>query len=94
MTCGYKFFVNIGCALFRLGNPPQIGGEIACADEIACCEEAIASIPACPLMHATGMWLGAMAPLCVGASVATLTGSAFDAHVIVSLVFAIRMFTA
>jgi acyl-CoA synthetase (AMP-forming)/AMP-acid ligase II len=75
-----QFFVNIGCALFRLGNPPQIAGETARADEIACCEEAIASIPACPLMHATGMWLGALAPLCVGASVATLTGSAFDAH--------------
>jgi fatty-acyl-CoA synthase len=26
------------------------------------------------------MWLGAMAPLCVGAAVATLEGSSFDAH--------------
>jgi len=75
-----QFFVNIGCALFRLGAPPRIDATTQRADELACCEEAIASIPACPLMHATGSWLGALAPLCVGASVVTLTSSAFDAH--------------
>ncbi|MBW2242386.1 MAG: AMP-binding protein [Deltaproteobacteria bacterium] len=38
------------------------------------------SIPACPLMHGTGMWLGAMVPHCAGARVVMLTESSFDAH--------------
>ena len=51
-----------------------------CGDELWRGSESIVSIPACPLMHATGMWLSAMASLCVGGSVATLKGSSFDAH--------------
>jgi fatty-acyl-CoA synthase len=75
-----QFFVNVGYALFRLGAPPLVGGIADRADEIARRDEAIVSIPACPLMHATGVWLGALAPLCVGASVVCLKGSTFDAH--------------
>ena len=41
--------------------------------------EGLISIPACPLMHGTGMWLGAMVPHCAGARVVTLTGRSFDA---------------
>jgi fatty-acyl-CoA synthase len=37
------------------------------------------SIPACPLMHGTGMWLGAMMPQCAGARVVMLEGRSFDA---------------
>ncbi len=40
----------------------------------------LTSIPACPLMHGTGMWLGAMMPHCAGARVVTLTERSFDAH--------------
>ena len=36
------------------------------------------SIPACPLMHGTGMWLGAMAPLLMGGSVVTLQARSLD----------------
>lgn len=38
------------------------------------------SIPACPLMHGTGLWLGAMVPHCAGARVVMLTERSFDAH--------------
>ena len=36
------------------------------------------SIPACPLMHGTGMWLGAMAPLLMGGSIVTLQARSLD----------------
>lgn len=37
------------------------------------------SIPACPLMHGTGMWLGAFYAHLMGGSVVTLEGRSFDA---------------
>ena len=40
----------------------------------------VTSIPACPLMHGTGMWLGALVPHCAGARVVTLESRNFDAH--------------
>ena len=36
------------------------------------------SIPACPLMHGTGMWLGAMAPLLMGGTVVMLQARSLD----------------
>jgi fatty-acyl-CoA synthase len=39
----------------------------------------VVSIPACPLMHGTGMWLGAMIPHIAGARVTLLEERAFDA---------------
>jgi len=39
----------------------------------------VVSIPTCPLMHGTGMWLGAMLPHCAGARVVMLEGRSFDA---------------
>ena len=36
------------------------------------------SIPACPLMHGTGMWLGALVPHLVGGSVVTMPQLGFD----------------
>ncbi len=74
-----QFFVTIGFGLFSLGDPPVIG-EISDCGELWRGSESAVSILTCPLMHATGMWLGAMSPLCVGASVVTLKGSSFDAH--------------
>ena len=36
------------------------------------------SIPACPLMHGTGIWVGAFAPLMIGGCVVTLPNLNFD----------------
>jgi 3-oxocholest-4-en-26-oate---CoA ligase len=41
--------------------------------------QAPVSIPACPLMHGTGMWLGSMIPLLAGGTVVTLTSRSLDA---------------
>lgn len=41
--------------------------------------ELAVSIPTCPLMHGTGMWLGAMLPHCAGARVVLLESRSFDA---------------
>jgi acyl-CoA synthetase (AMP-forming)/AMP-acid ligase II len=70
---------NIGFAIFNLGQPPEIR-EISNGDKLWCDSKSIVSIPACPLMHGTGMWLGAMSSLCVGGSVATLEGHSLDAN--------------
>jgi fatty-acyl-CoA synthase len=37
------------------------------------------TIPCCPLMHGTGVWLGAFAPHLTGGTVVTLQGRSFDA---------------
>jgi 3-oxocholest-4-en-26-oate---CoA ligase len=37
-------------------------------------------IPACPLMHGTGMWLGAFIPHLLGGTVITLQSRSLDAH--------------
>jgi fatty-acyl-CoA synthase len=38
------------------------------------------AMPACPLMHGTGVWLGALLPHLSGGEVALLGGRSFDAH--------------
>ena len=40
------------------------------------------TLPACPLMHGTGMWLGAMAPLLQGGTVITISKLGLDPHLI------------
>ena len=40
----------------------------------------IVSLPACPMMHGTGGWLGTMMPHTAGGSVVCLASRSFDAH--------------
>lgn len=40
------------------------------------------SLPACPLMHGTGMWLGAVIPLLCGGTVVTISKLGLDPHLI------------
>ena len=40
----------------------------------------ITAIPACPMMHGTGGWVGTMMPHCAGGTVVALQGRSFDAH--------------
>ncbi len=47
----------------------------------ACAEgNGVISIPACPMMHGTGGWIGTMMPHSAGATVVALEGRSFDAH--------------
>ena len=64
---------------------PLLGLPIPSVDEIpkvvamlAREGRAVSSIPACPLMHGTGAWLGAMLPQVAGAQVTMLESRSFD----------------
>lgn len=60
---------------------PTNAGELALAIEAMTETGAISrSIPGCPLMHGTGMWLGAIIPHLMGGTVVTFPNTHFDAH--------------
>ncbi len=44
------------------------------------------TVPCAPLMHGTGLTLGAMVPQCVGAAVVTLTNRSFDADELLTVI--------
>jgi len=71
-------FVQIGFPIFGLGIP-EVHEIPALVAKLWGEGNPITSIPTCPLMHGTGMWLGAMVPHCAGARVVTLTARSFDA---------------
>jgi 3-oxocholest-4-en-26-oate---CoA ligase len=48
-------------------------------------------LPACPLMHGTGMWIGAFAAHYFGGTVALLRGETFDPHAVWAYVAAERI---
>jgi fatty-acyl-CoA synthase len=70
-------FIAIGFPVYGLGIPKvdEIPGVTA---KIWKDTGGFTSIPTCPLMHGTGMWLGAMIPHCAGARVVLLTERSFD----------------
>jgi fatty-acyl-CoA synthase len=72
-------FIGIGFPILGLGAPPidEVAVRVA---ELWKRGLAPVSIPACPLMHGTGIWLGAMIPHCAGARVVCLESRTFDAH--------------
>jgi fatty-acyl-CoA synthase len=73
-------FVAGGFAMAGLAAPSDaahVAGLVARAHAEG---TAAVSIPACPLMHGTGVWLGAFIPHLTGAMVVTLTSRRFDAH--------------
>lgn len=67
-------------AAFILGPDIEPNPEIliAAIKQLDTAGEIPVSFPACPLMHGTGMWLGAFAPQCVGGAVALLRDERFD----------------
>ncbi len=72
-------FVAMGFPVFGLGVPDT--DEIPALTATLWKERGgLTSIPACPLMHGTGVWLGAMMPQMAGARIALLTARSFDAH--------------
>jgi fatty-acyl-CoA synthase len=58
--------------------PPSDAAEIA--GMITAAEGYPISIPACPLMHGTGVWLGTFIPHLAGGTVITLESRSLDAH--------------
>ena len=79
-------FVLQGYPLVGLEPPAdvsQVGELVRAAHESG---NGLVSIPACPLMHGTGMWLGTMIPSLAGATVVTLQSRSLDAHELLSVV--------
>jgi fatty-acyl-CoA synthase len=75
-----QFFIRIGVQFSGVEGIPEIHELANVAKALRQRGEAPISIPACPLMHGTGVWLGAIVPQCAGATVVTLTGRSFDPH--------------
>ena len=72
-------FIAIGFPVIGLGMPAV--DEIPDVAEKFWNEQGgLTAIPACPLMHGTGLWLGAMIPHIAGGRVALLTQRSFEAH--------------
>ena len=73
-------FVTGGFPLIGLPpptDPALIGGLVKGAHDAGLTP---VSIPGCPLMHGTGVWLGAFIPHLTGGCVVTLEAKSFDAH--------------
>jgi fatty-acyl-CoA synthase len=73
-------FVNGGLAFIGMTPPAEISQlGITVRDAHSNGIRPI-TIPGCPIMHGTGMWIGAMMPQSGGAHVITLQKRSFDAH--------------
>ncbi len=68
-----------GLALVGLTPPSTIDGIPSMVADAHSSGVSIVSTPGCPLMHGTGIWIGAMMPQLGGAHVVTLTSRSFDA---------------
>jgi acyl-CoA synthetase (AMP-forming)/AMP-acid ligase II len=66
-------FVTLGCPM------PESAKQIGVAVREAIDDDrAVVSIPACPMMHGTGGWIGTMMPHCVGGTVVALESRSLD----------------
>ncbi|MCB1685447.1 MAG: AMP-binding protein, partial [Pseudomonadales bacterium] len=79
--CGY--FVRMGAEGRGLVPPSCLAEVPGYLDQIS---EPPVSLPACPLMHGTGMWLGAMVPLLAGGTVVLMPKLGFDPDLLFGLV--------
>ena len=65
-----------------MGRPPftSVDEVVGTAQVVHSAMGQPVSIPACPLMHGTGVWLGALLPHLMAGKVVLLEGRSFDAH--------------
>jgi fatty-acyl-CoA synthase len=73
-----QFFIRLGFPIVGLPTPAteDLAATVRNAHEEG---NRVSSLPGCPLMHGTGMWLGAMMPQMAGAKVITLPSRSFEA---------------
>lgn len=76
----------LGLTAFLLGSraaaPKQVEDVPAVIEGLSERGDQPISLTACPLMHGTGMWLGAMLPLLGGGTVVTISKLGLDPHLI------------
>jgi len=83
MTAGY---LTSGFPLLGLpvpNSPAEVGGLVKQATESG---NRLVSIPCAPLMHGTGIWLGAFIPMLAGGQVVTMQSRSLDADELLRLV--------
>ena len=73
-------FVNGGLAFIGMPPPAEISQLGTTVRDAHASGIRPITIPGCPIMHGTGMWIGAMMPQSGGAHVVTLQKRSFDAH--------------
>ena len=73
-------FVNGGLAFIGMTPPAEISQLGTTVRDAHASGIRPITIPGCPIMHGTGMWIGAMMPQSGGAHVITLQKRSFDAH--------------
>lgn len=73
-------FITSAFPVLGLGLPDSAEATAPLVKQ-ACDEgRGLVSIPACPMMHGTGGWVGTMMPHCAGATVVALESRSFDGH--------------
>ena len=65
---------------YGLSLPKKVEDISAIVDRVVELQSRPCTLSACPLMHGTGMWLGAMTPLVQGGSCVTISKLGLDAH--------------
>ena len=84
MDIGTPLGIAAGTWLAEYGNARKMGTVPETLEELAAHARTVGSqgriLPAPPLMHGTGLWLGALMHHMMGGHVITLTSRSLDAH--------------
>lgn len=80
-----QFALNSFTAQF-VPMPGSLGEMAATVRDLRAANGPYVSLPCCPLMHGTGMWIGAMMPHSTGGTVALLPSRKFDADEMLRIV--------
>lgn len=73
-------FIASSFPVLGLGLPEKMEDTAPLVKQATDAGGGLVSIPACPMMHGTGGWVGTMMPHCAGATVVALENRSFDAH--------------
>ncbi len=75
-----RSFLGLALPVMGLAVPDDLNTLAPSLVEASAEGKVNVSIPACPMMHGTGGWIGTMMPHCGGAEVVCLEGRSFDPH--------------
>jgi fatty-acyl-CoA synthase len=76
-TDGFLGWVAAGMGRAPFESAAEVGATV---QAIVAAGKQQAAMPCCPLMHGTGVWVGALLPHLSGSKVVLLEGRSFDAH--------------